>query len=350
MKLSLILTMERHEAAASYQRIHRDFLELCEMAAAGGLDEIRIGERHGMEFAISPNPFVLIAELAGRVSTASLGATVTAPFWHPLRLAGEAALADIVSGGRLELALDRGAFAFEHDRLAGGIDGWTAARRLEEMVPALARLWAGDHAHDGEGWSFPAATSVPKPVQKPRPPLWLVARDAGAEQFAVANGCNVQVPPFRLDEDPAEPAMRRFSEAYQASPGQPKPQIMLVRHTFVGANEAELGQAAEDLSRHAAASTAWFRNDRPVRNGMIAPLSYPENERAAEQFAPERMRRANVVGAPDTVVERLKRYAALGYDRFGLCLDAGMAQEKKVRSLRLFCEHVAPEFREREAA
>jgi flavin-dependent trigonelline monooxygenase, oxygenase component len=142
---------------------------------------------------------------------------------------------------------------------------------------------------------------VPKPLQDPHPPLWLVARDAGSEDFAVTNSCNVQVPPLRLDEDPVEPAMRRFAEACAAHPEQARPQIMLVRHTFVGANEAELAQAAEDLGRHAAHTAAWFANERPVRRGVIDPLSYPESARAAAQFPPERMRRANVVGAPDTV-------------------------------------------------
>ena len=90
---------------------------------------------------------------------------IVAPFWHPVRLASEAALADVLTNGRIELGIARGAYQFEFDRLMDGMNAMQGGSHLREMVPLLQQLWAGDVAHEGENWSFPAATSVPKPMQ-----------------------------------------------------------------------------------------------------------------------------------------------------------------------------------------
>ncbi|MBX2857508.1 MAG: LLM class flavin-dependent oxidoreductase, partial [Cellvibrionaceae bacterium] len=66
-------------------------------AEDGGFNTVWIGEHHAMEFTISPNPLTFLANLAPLTTRIRLGAgTLVAPFWHPIRLAGEAALVDIM--------------------------------------------------------------------------------------------------------------------------------------------------------------------------------------------------------------------------------------------------------------
>jgi flavin-dependent trigonelline monooxygenase, oxygenase component len=67
-------------------------------------------------------------------------AVVVAPYWHPIRVAGEAALFDIYSDGWLELGLGRGAFQCEFDRMAGGMDQREGGRHLRQMLPVLRAL------------------------------------------------------------------------------------------------------------------------------------------------------------------------------------------------------------------
>ena len=165
MKFSLFVHMERLDADQSHESLYDEYIELCDMADKGGMSAIWTGEHHCMDFTIAPNPFINLADLARRTSNVRLGtSTVIAPFWHPIKLAGEAAMTDIITGGRLDIGIARGAYNFEYQRLSPGLDAATAGSRMRELVPAVKGLWAGDYAHEGEHWSFPKSTSAPKPL------------------------------------------------------------------------------------------------------------------------------------------------------------------------------------------
>lgn len=74
-----------------------------------------------IEYTIAPNPLVLIMHWAGHARRIRLGTVgITAPYWNPLRAAGEIALTDILTGGRLEVGFGRGAYQYEFGRMAGG--------------------------------------------------------------------------------------------------------------------------------------------------------------------------------------------------------------------------------------
>ena len=102
------------------------------------------GEHHGMDFTIAPNPFINIADLARRTKQIRLGTgTIVAPFWHPIKLAGEAAMTDIICGGRLEVGIARGAYQYEYERLMPGMDAWQAGQRMREIVPVIKNFVGG---------------------------------------------------------------------------------------------------------------------------------------------------------------------------------------------------------------
>ena len=91
--------------------------------ANGDMRAIWTGEHHGMEFTIAPNPLISLVDLSHHTKNVKLGTgTVIAPFWHPIKLAGEAAYADLLTGGRIELGIARGAYSYEYERLMPGLD------------------------------------------------------------------------------------------------------------------------------------------------------------------------------------------------------------------------------------
>ncbi len=344
MDFSLFVHMERMSAKDSYQELHDQFIELAQMADAGGMRTVWTGEHHSMDFTISPNPLLLLTELSQKTDRIRLGTgTIVAPFWHPIRLAGEAAMTDLITGGRLELAIARGAYSYEYDRLGGGMDAWAAGEHLREIIPAIKGLWAGDYAMEGKHYSFPKSTAVPKPVQQGGPPVWVAARDPNSFDFALKNDCHIQVTPLWNGDDEVADLMAKFKEAKAANPDK-SPKVMLLNHTAVGANGADVAQDCKDMSRFYCHFGAWFRNERPITNGLIAELSDEEMAKI-EMFSPENMLKNNVVGTPDQVTERIKIYQEMGYDEYSFWIDSGASFKDKKRSLRLFIDEVMPNFK-----
>lgn len=344
MKFSLFVHMERLDASQTHEQLYDEFIQLCEIADRGGMHAIWTGEHHAMDFTIAPNPFINLADLARRTQNVRLGTgTVIAPFWHPIKLAGEAAMTDVISGGRLDVGIARGAYGFEYERLLPGLDAWGAGQRMRELIPAVKRIWAGDYAHQGEFWQFPSTTSAPKPVQQPHPPIWVAARDPNSHEFAVANGCNVQVTPLWNGDPEIEALMGRFNTACEKAPDQPRPKIMLLLHTYVAADASDIDRASWEVSVYYNYFSAWFKNEKPIRQGLIERLS--EEEMAANAaLSPEVMRRNLPIGMAGEVIARLKAYEALGYDEYSLWIDTGMSFERKKASLERFIADVMPAF------
>ncbi|TIT90914.1 MAG: LLM class flavin-dependent oxidoreductase, partial [Mesorhizobium sp.] len=122
MKFSLFVHMERTDLAKPHSELLSELGELVLLAEKAGFETAWIGEHHGMEFTISPNPFINIAYLAAKTTRIRLGTgTIIAPFWHPIKLAGEAAMADVITGGRLDIGIARGAYSYEYQRVFPGL-------------------------------------------------------------------------------------------------------------------------------------------------------------------------------------------------------------------------------------
>lgn len=344
MKFSLFAHMERIDPATPHAQLYEDFIALCTLADEAGMHAIWTGEHHGMDFTIAPNPFTSIADLARRTRNVRLGTgTVIAPFWHPIKLAGEAAMTDIITGGRLDVGIARGAYSYEYERMLPGLDAWQAGQRLRELAPTLRKLWAGDYAHDGEFFQFPATTSSPKPLQAGGPPIWVAARDPNSHAFAVENGFNVQVTPLWQGDDEVASLMERFHGACDAHAPPKRPKIMLLQHGYVSGSDDESEEGARLLSRFYCYFGAWFKNERPVHQGLIEALS-AEEMAAVEMYSPSQMRKNLAIGTASEVIERLKRYEDMGYDEYSLWLDNGMSGERKRACLSRFVDEVMPAF------
>lgn len=343
MEFSLFAHMERLTDDQPHDALHKEFIALCKMADVGGMRAVWTGEHHGMDFTIAPNPLLTLVDVANHTKNLRLGTgTVIAPFWHPIRLAGEAAAADLMTGGRIELGIARGAYSYEYERLMPGMDAWEAGQRMRETAPLLRKLWAGDCAHEGEFFSFPATTSMPKPVQENGPPIWIAARDPNSHEFGVHNGFNVQVTPLWQGMEEIVSLMQRFDAACESHSGA-RPKIMLLHHTYVGADDDDVAVAAQELSKFYCYFGAWFQNKRPVKQGLIEPLS--DSDLAANKMmAPKNLRRDLTMGTAQEVIDQIKRYEDLGYDEYSFWIDNGMSFERKRASLARFIDDVMPAF------
>lgn len=344
MRFSLFVHMERTSADQDQRALYDDFIALAKIADEGGMHAVWTGEHHGMDFTIAPNPFLNLIDLARHTKNVRLGTgTIIAPFWHPIRLAGEAAMTDMIIDGRLELGIARGAYSYEYERMVPGMDAWDAGQRMRELIPAVQGLWKGDYAHEGTYHAFPKTTSSPKPIQENGPPIWVAARDPNSHEFAVSNGYHVQVTPLWQGDAEIEKLMTTFDEACAKFPNTPRPEIMLLNHTYIAADAEDAQKAAEELNRFYCYFGAWFKNERPVSQGLIAALS--DDEIAKHPFySPEAMLRDNVIATPDDAISRIKSYENLGYDEYAFWIDSGMSFKRKKASLERFIKDVMPAF------
>ncbi|KIC41456.1 monooxygenase [Ruegeria sp. ANG-R] len=344
MRFSLFVHMERTSPDQDQKELYENFVELAKIADEGGMYAVWTGEHHGMDFTISPNPFLNLVDLARQTRNVRLGTgTVIAPFWHPIRLAGEAAMTDMITDGRLDLGIARGAYSYEYERMVPGLDAWEAGQRMRELVPAIRGLWEGDYALDGEFHSFPATTSSPKPLQRGGPPIWVAARDPNSHEFAVSNGCHVQVTPLWQGDEEIVRLMDTFNAACAKFPDIPRPEIMLLNHTYIASDAADARRAAEEINRFYCYFGAWFKNERPVSQGLIQTLS-DEDIANHPFYSPEAMMRDNVIATPERAIERIMGYRDLGYDEYSLWIDSGMSFERKKASLERFIADVMPAF------
>jgi len=119
MKFAVSLSMERFSPNDTMNDAVANILALARIADEGGFETLWTAEHHTIECTISPNPFITLTWLAQHTENIRLGtATLVAPYWSPIRLAGEAALCDHLTDGRLEFGIARGAYQYEFDRMA----------------------------------------------------------------------------------------------------------------------------------------------------------------------------------------------------------------------------------------
>ena len=344
MKFQLAINLERLDERLDMAAVERHTLEMVQMADHGGFNIAWAAEHHALEMTIAPNPFQILTWWAAHTDSIRLGTAVAvAPYWHPINLAGEAAFTDLISGGRLEFGIGSGAYQREFDRMAPGLKQSDAWRYMHEMLPALKALWAGDYEHDGEFWSFPTATSVPKPVQKPHPPIWVAARAPITYDYAVRHGYHIMSWPLARPFSEAELYKSRLDEAIEANPGCPRPTFAMMRHTAVYAGKDEWEVPVRAAQRQLGQFENLFKNLGDVVNGF--PRQVPFEELAnRDEYNPRMLSENLMFGTPDEVIAKLKRYEELGVDEFIYYASLGLGHKEQKRSLELFCSEVIPAF------
>jgi len=343
MKFSMSLELSRETPQLPMNQVIDNSLDLVRMADAGGFHSIFTGEHHGIELSIAPNPFIQLAVWARETSNVRIGtAVLAAPYWNPLRLAGEAGLVDVLSDGRLELGLGRGAYAYEFERMGGGITVERSRAALIELLPALRGLWHGDYSHDGVAWSFPKSTGVPQP-QQAELPIWISARHPDAFRFAVENRCHVMATPLHLPFEEVLSLRERLDNAIAEVGNGWRPQLMMLRNTGVYDVESQAPEYCRYLTDHMRYFDTLFQNLGGVQRGFVekADLSKVRNP---EHYDQQELIRNHVFGTPDQVIEKLKMYEAAGVDNFMYGATWGLPHELERRSLELFVNDVMPAF------
>lgn len=179
---------------AAWQRDPVDFygatLEQIQAVEKLGYDSVWVSEHHFTNDGYLPSSLLFLAAVAARTTQVRLGTSVLLlPLHHPLRVAEDAAVLDIISNGRLDLGIAAGYRSEEF--LALQVPHRERGRRMDEAIPILQHAWKEESfSHSGRFYSFSDVSVTPKPVQPGGPPLWVGGQSAAAIRRAAQFGCN----------------------------------------------------------------------------------------------------------------------------------------------------------------
>jgi alkanesulfonate monooxygenase SsuD/methylene tetrahydromethanopterin reductase-like flavin-dependent oxidoreductase (luciferase family) len=343
MKFHLAINLERNAADTDMASVRDHTLGMVQAADRAGFETVWAAEHHALEMTIAPNPFQLLTWWATHTENIRMGCgVVNASYWHPINLAGEAAMLDLISGGRLDFGIGSGAYQREFDRMKPGLAQSDSWRYMQEMLPLVRNLWQGDVEHDGDYWAFPSATSCPKPVQNDVP-VWVAARSPITFDYAVENDCNIMTWPLTKGFEEAE-LYRAHLDAAVAKAGKPfKGTFSMMRHTGVYADDdhkqATMNAVRSNLSKFG----NLMMKSGDVVNGF--PDEVPLESLDGNVFVdPAKLEENLMFGSPDQVIEKLKKYEALGVDAFIYYASMGLSQAEQKKSMELFCSEVMPAF------
>ena len=343
MKFHLAINLERMTPETDIRAVRDHTLEMVKMADAAGFEIAWAAEHHALEMTIAPNPFQILTWWGEHAKNIRLGVgVVNAAYWHPINLAGEAAFLDLTSEGRLEFGIGSGAYQREFDRMFPGLDQKDGWRYMQEMLPVVKELWKGDYAHDGEFWHFPSSTSCPKPLQQ-EVPIWVAARAPITFDYAVEHGCNIMSWPLTMPMSEAESYRGRLDDAIAKNGGKFNGTWAMMRHTAVYETEEDRQRALAAIRVQLAMFGNLMTKTGEVHNG------FPDTVNAEElagnfRVDPVMLEENLMFGTPETVIEKLKLYEALGVDAFIYYASMGMDMDQQKESLKLFIDKVMPAY------
>jgi len=181
--------------------VYERALQRIEIMDQTGYDAVWLTEHHFNDYSVCPSIPVMGAYAAARTRNLRIGTGVTlAAFYHPLRLAEELALLDILSGGRVNWGAGRGFDPKEFQTFLVPMEQSMA--RFHEVVDIVLKAWTNERlTYHGKFFSFEDVEVLPKPLQQPHPPVWMAAGSLEALQWAAAAGHSVLMGPHASHEE-----------------------------------------------------------------------------------------------------------------------------------------------------
>jgi probable F420-dependent oxidoreductase len=310
-------------------------LRECERAEAAGFDSVWLGEHHNNPI-LHPAPLIGLAAIASRTQHILLGTGVLLlPLYHPMMVAEEGAMVDMISGGRLILGVGAGYAPEEFAAFGNSLK--ERGGRMEEGTVLLRRLWTEEKVtHHGKFYRVDDATVAPRPVQRPRPPIWFGAWAEPAIRRAARLGDAWFVGPSASLTEIA-PSARMYRDACLEN-GKGEGDVALFRYVFVAKSVKEAIDTAGDAFIQAF-ERMYFRWPHPV-------VKRPQGRLTIEQLAEDRI----ILGDPKTCVEELSRFRKSLNVKHLVCRFSvpGISREACERSFDLFTRQVMPVLRSAE--
>jgi alkanesulfonate monooxygenase SsuD/methylene tetrahydromethanopterin reductase-like flavin-dependent oxidoreductase (luciferase family) len=330
----------------SEQQRYHDIIGQIELGDEIGFDTVWLGELHfSRAFSILADPLMVLAAAAQRAPRIRLGTAVTLlPLHNPVKIAEEAAIADILSNGRLELGVGRGTAPLHYEGYAIPME--ESRERFEEALDFIIGAWSSESfSFSGKYFRARELNLAPRPVQSPYPPVRIAANSPDTFPFAARRRMPIFATPLI---NPPDKLKEGFAVYRETLGGDARGDTALAFPVHVTASRAQareecepgllrfLREAAERLRPLGDHDIKSFEAFRQVL-ARIERVTYADMDREMGVF-----------GDPDYCVERVRSLQRdYGMDEF-ICYfnQGGIMDHAMVRqSMTLFAEEVMPHCR-----
>lgn len=354
------LSVPRPWGPESERTVYMNALEQVRLADELGFDQVWCVEHHFLEeYSHSSAPELFLTACAMQTQRIRIGhgIVVCVPqFNHPVRIAERTAVLDILSGGRLEVGTGRSATWTE----LGGFqaDPDETKKTWDEIVRCLPKMWTQERfSHQGRAFSMPSRAILPKPYQKPHPPLWVAVTSPGTELDAADRGLGSLGLTFGgiAEQETKIAEYRRRIRVCDPVGDFVNEQVNTVNFLYCHEDAAtgiKTGQRLAGTFNYLAAQLLAAREAYPTRSYPSLGLLPQLRQEAAGPGDGARVPEGLCIGDPQRVIEVVKRWESVGVDRINFLLNAmeTVPQEQVLESLRLFASEVMPAFATEAAA
>ena len=337
MRFSLFSLLDVYDTeAGTSAAIYQQTLDQIVLADELGFDAYWIGEHHGYltpdQRLSCPNPALLLAAAAQRTRHIGLNTAVAnLALRHPLQIAEDYALVDLLSNGRLGLGIGRGSFT--HEYAAFGQDAAESAGRFEENWEIIQRLWRGERVtYTGRYYSLENALLNITPVQQPVSRHWFSAiKEASFAARGQAGQLVIGLPHLSAHSLADVGALvETHRSRYLAAGGDDKQyELPLIFYTFVAPTRAEALHVAVDALRR------YMQQQHPGSHERIMHSIHHLMDQKLLWF-----------GTPGDLIDMLEQFQVIAAGRhIVFWSDFGsLASELVLRSMRLIAQEVLPHF------
>ena len=381
MKISLAYEMQRPTLDDS--KVVDETIDQCIAADEAGFHTAWFVEHHFLTgFSSSPCPEVILGALSRLTKRIRLGfGVVVLPYHHPVRVAERIAMVDLLSKGRVEFGTGRSA---PYEQTGLGIDPRNTRDMWDESLSMIPKIWESDMFEwEGRFWNIPSRKVLPKPYQRPHPPIWVAALQPATYALAAQKGIGVMALGVSAPSV-LEPHIREYKEKVkEAEPvgafindrwlsgaigycGEDDREARLLGEkslkTFFGPDKPYLqdqvnvyetlvaawGGMPDHLKQNFSRYTKENGEEPSVQQLDLSGGAALAEKAWAELDADTLCERGVIVaGDPDTCIKALKLHQAAGVDEVQfLMATQSVPHEQVIKSIELFGKYIIPAFEE----